>query len=438
MDLMERAAATTPAAGQVGAILILAAGHVVELGALRTVLDARIGRAPRLRQQLTSTPPGCGRPIWTDDPAFDIGLHVGEVPCPPPGDRSAVLAVAADLLTHPLPPDRPLWAATLVTALTDGSSALVLRFHHVMADGMGGLAVLAGLVDGSPAPPEDDAFPRPAPSTRALFADTLRTRGQALTGFGAGRRRVRDAVAELSGRPPRAPRCSLNERVGAGRSIDVASVPLAAFHTAARVHGASVNDAALVAITGATSRFLHERDEAVDHLVVSMPVSTRSTASAGSLGNQIGVVAVSLPVCGTISERLAATAAITHDRGTGPRGASAPMLAPAFRLLGALGVLRWVTDRQRMVTTFVTNLRGPVDRVELRGAPVEQLIPLNSTSGNVQVAFGVFSYAGTLTVTLMADAGMADDLPRLVALLDDELAAIVRSAPAPHASGGTS
>jgi hypothetical protein len=54
-------------------------------------------------------------------------------------------------------------------------------------------------------------------------------------------------------------------------------------------------------------------------------------------------------------------------------------------------------------------------------ATVTEIIPVNGTSGNVQLAFGVFSYAGTLTVTLVADAGIANVVPALVASLQAEL-----------------
>ena len=73
-------------------------------------------------------------------------------------------------MTHPLPPDQPLWSATLVTGLEGDACALIVVFHHVLADGMGGLAVLANLVDGVAGPPPT-AFPRRKPSWRRLAQD---------------------------------------------------------------------------------------------------------------------------------------------------------------------------------------------------------------------------------------------------------------------------
>ena len=119
-DMMELASATTPAAAQIGAILMLAPSRGLGLGEVRSALADRIVGVPRLRQRLRRTPIGCGRPIWVDDPAFDIVNHVNEVVCPPPGDRTSLLAVVADLVGRRLPPDRPLWSATFVTGRSRG------------------------------------------------------------------------------------------------------------------------------------------------------------------------------------------------------------------------------------------------------------------------------------------------------------------------------
>lgn len=170
IDMMELASATTPAAGQVGGVLVFAPAPRFDLEIVRAALAHRIAGIPRLRQRLRCVPFGCGRPIWVDDASFDIANHVNEMPCPVPGDHSALFAVAAELVARRLPPDRPLWSATLVTRLAQDASAFVLVFHHVMADGMGGLAVLANLVDGVPVPVAGN-FPRAAPRWTALFSD---------------------------------------------------------------------------------------------------------------------------------------------------------------------------------------------------------------------------------------------------------------------------
>ena len=106
-------------------------------------------------------PLGCGAQIWVDDPAFDPARHVRVRHCPAPGDEPTLLDLAA-VMTEPLSRAHPPWAAVVVPGLAGGELAVVLVLHHVLADGLGGLAILSRLVDGAPAGPVP-AFPRSAP-----------------------------------------------------------------------------------------------------------------------------------------------------------------------------------------------------------------------------------------------------------------------------------
>jgi diacylglycerol O-acyltransferase / wax synthase len=132
---------------QVGAVVRFAPGFVVGPGQLSQRLAERATATPRLRQRLVTVAPGCGRPIWVDDAGFHVARHVQVLTCPPPGDDAALLGLASRLATTPLPLDRPRWSMALVGGLADDSCALVAVLHHVLADGMGGLAVLKNLAD---------------------------------------------------------------------------------------------------------------------------------------------------------------------------------------------------------------------------------------------------------------------------------------------------
>ena len=81
-DLMQFATGDGRAAGHIGAVLVLGAAPGFTVAEARRVLGERIRAVPRLRQRLYRAPPGCGRPYWADDPAFDINEHVRQVCCP--------------------------------------------------------------------------------------------------------------------------------------------------------------------------------------------------------------------------------------------------------------------------------------------------------------------------------------------------------------------
>src|SRR5438046_5040705 len=171
-DLMQFATGDGRAAGHIGAVLVLGAAPGFTVAEARRVLGERIRAVPRLRQRLYRAPPGCGRPYWADDPAFDIDEHVRQACCPPPGDERALLDFAAAQLAEPMPRSRPLWSATFVTGLAGGGTGLLVIMDHVLADGIAGLAVLGTLVDqvAETARGRADRFPVPAPRARGLAA----------------------------------------------------------------------------------------------------------------------------------------------------------------------------------------------------------------------------------------------------------------------------
>ena len=119
-DLMELATDIGPVPMHVGAVLVLGTGPGFSVPEAQRLLGERIRAVPRLRRRLRRAPPGCGRPFWADDPAFDLRHHVQQRPCPPPGDQRALLEVAVAVASEPLPRSRPLWSATFVTGLTGG------------------------------------------------------------------------------------------------------------------------------------------------------------------------------------------------------------------------------------------------------------------------------------------------------------------------------
>jgi diacylglycerol O-acyltransferase len=87
-------------------------------------------------------------------------------------------------------------------------------------------------------------------------------------------------------------------------------------------------------------------------------------------------------------------------------------------------MLPWFLDYQHLITTFVTNLRGPEQPVTLLGARVREIVPVTTTTGNVPVVFGALSYAGVLIPTVVADPDICPELDALVTDLRAELDAL--------------
>ncbi|WP_433876270.1 wax ester/triacylglycerol synthase domain-containing protein [Sinomonas atrocyanea] len=419
---------------QMAAILEFDAADAPTFAQLEAVMAARIQRVPRLRQRLVRTPPGCGRPVWADDADFTLARHLTQTVGP--GGREAVLEIAADLACTRLPLDRPPWTARWVRGATGGTSALVFVAHHVMADGLNGLAVLtalsdSGAGDGAPAP-APAPFPRPMPGRRDLLIDVWRERLAALAHLPARLVGVVRGLRELgvtARHGTHVASTSFNRPTGSTRRIATAAVPLKPVLDLAHARGCTVNDLVLVAVSGAMASTLRARGESPGPFVVSVPISARPGTDVARLGNAVGIVPIEVPSDLDPEVRLARVAAETAARRGSARGSSAAPLGFALRALGRTSLLQRYIDRQRRVNTFLSNMRGPAEPISIAGHRAVSVVPFGLTPGNVGVCFAVVSYAGQLVVTLVADPDVVPELDELAGRLSDELRALTESAP---------
>jgi WS/DGAT/MGAT family acyltransferase len=399
------------------------------------LVSERIATLPRLRQRLTRTPVGCGGPIWVDDDGFDVGQHVREAACDRPGDEQALLDTALRIVLTPLPRTAPLWGVTLVAGVDGARSALVVVLHHVLADGVGGLAVLAGLVDGVPTA-ADPSFPRPRPPVRQLAADALRARLRAVARVPESTRQLRRSMTSAGGvRPPAAVRCSLNQPTGRHRSIAVVRVDLGALREAVHRYGATANDAVLVAVAGALRSVMATRGESLDVVTVAVPMSVRA-AGDERLGNLVTPLLVPVPATGALADRLLAVGTTVQGLKAAAHGPPPiAVLGWLFRPLARLGGYRWYMNHQRRMHTLVSHVRGPVDRLGFGGATIVDAVPLGvGDDSNMPVYFEVLSYAGTLAVAVVADPEHFPEVEQLSDTLRRDLHELTRPA-SPGAPG---
>lgn len=486
-DLTVLATDRGPVPMHIAAVLEFDAGSAPSFAQVAAVLEERVPRVPRLRRRLMRTPPGCGRPVWVDDPSFRLSRHLSETEVADGGD--GILRTAAHVVCRRLPKDRPPWAAHWLHGRPGEPAALVFVAHHVMADGLGGLAVLAALgdpPDAGPSPgdaPSPDAgpspggapspaaplFPQPPPGPRELFTEAWEARlaavarapralAAAVAGLrelgliGRGRRRRGRRHLHAAGRPSgagrragaagragaarrsgtgrpasgrgraRAAHTSFNRPTGSRRRITALTVPLGRVLDAAHARHCTLNDVVLVAVAGALGTALRARGESPGPFFVSVPISSRPGSEAAALGNANGVVPVEVPNAPDPEARLARVMEQSEARRREPRGTSAGPLGVAFRALARAGVFQRFIDHQRLVNTFLSNMRGPAEPLFLAGHRITRIVPASLTPGNVGVCFTVLSYAGQLTVTVLADPDVVPEQDELTELLSGELA----------------
>ena len=53
-------------------------------GDIEALIASKLHLIPRYRQRIRTVPLELGRPVWVDDPHFDLGYHLRHTALPPP------------------------------------------------------------------------------------------------------------------------------------------------------------------------------------------------------------------------------------------------------------------------------------------------------------------------------------------------------------------
>ena len=445
-DLMQWQADVGPVPHHVGALLVLAAGERSAPEDLAAVLAVRLGRLPVLRRRPVKPPLGGGGWYWLDD-VQDPLPHLTTTAVAATG-TDALLEAAVRAVTTPAPPGRSPWTATVLTGPDGTAAGVVLVLHHVLADGVSGLALLGSLTDDTDLPdaatgPERIGETRAA-SRPARYADLVRDswhrRAEALRRLldpRHARPALLDGRTELGAGSP-APRSVLNRPTGPRRELHAIEVDEAAVRAAAHRLGASVNDLVLVAVVEALRAAAADAGEEVHHLVVSVPVAARTTTrrtkastgageAAGSPRNAVGVMPIAVPATGSLTDRVRTVTGRRKAQLAGVHGQSLPLVLLAFRVLRTLHLVRWFLDRQRLVNTLLTAVPPIAGPVRIAGIPVTAVVPLVLNQGNTTAAFATTRHAGRLTIAVTTDPDTGPDAGPLLERLSrtlTELAAL--------------
>jgi diacylglycerol O-acyltransferase len=387
---------------------------------VRAWIDGRLHLAPRLRQVVHRPGAGLGSPLWVDDPRFDVAAHVRVEAVAAPGDEAALLATCARLNRPPLDRSRSPWEMVFLTGLADGTVAMLIRLHHVIADGVASVAAFGALLDVGPRTHVGSAapwIPAPIPSGGELLADRRRrTRARVdaaassfihpmtwLSRLPATARLLWDLIGEGA-----SPRTSLNGPIGSRRRLQLVRADLERARSVAHAHRGTVNDVILAAVTNGARELLLGRAEPLPPvpLRASVPVSIRRPGDPPAQGNRVAVMIAPLPVGEPDPERrLEAIVRATSERKRRPR----PQMGWDLGSAAVQGLMLRLMDRQRLVNLFVSNVPGPPVPLYMAGARILELFPVGVVQGNVTLGVGVLSYAGALDVTVVADADACPD-----------------------------
>jgi WS/DGAT/MGAT family acyltransferase len=422
----------------VGGRSILDTDGAVRIEAIREAVDHRLHLVPRFRQVLYWPKRGLGWPVWVDAQSFDITDHVRAHPVPSPGDERQLLLACERLRRSPFHRSRPLWEMWFLTGLSDDRVGFFIKMHHVIADGVAGVATLAAFVDPDPDPPEISApswTPSPVPSNRELFRDNLRRRlgelDRILTALAKPRTtasrflRSWPATRELFAEG-RAPPTSVNRRIGSDRRLAVVRGSLDATKKVAHAHGATVNDVLLTAVAAGYADLFSSRGEPTDGVILRafVPVSLHQEQAGEARGNVDAGMLVPLPI-GERDDihRLELIAAETSER----KKKSRPPAGSMFRTVLLQRAFLRLMPRQRFMNAYVANVPGPPIPLYFGGASLLEIFPIVPITANISIGVGALSYAHQFNITVVADRDLCPDLDVFVAGLQRSLEALEHS-----------
>src|SRR3954454_10406475 len=135
----------------VGAITIFE-GPPPDYEEIVEALRARLHLVPRYRQKLAVPPLGTGRPLWADDPDFNLEYHVRQSALPAPGSDEQLFNLVSRVFSQQRARSKPLWELWAVEGLEDGRFALISKTHHALIDGVAGVDLARVIFDLSPEP----------------------------------------------------------------------------------------------------------------------------------------------------------------------------------------------------------------------------------------------------------------------------------------------
>lgn len=415
----------------------------ISYDALCRRVEEQLLKYDRFRQRVEEDATGAR---WVD---HDVDVHEQVVREQLPRHRRGAAPDAlreriGELAMQPLDRGRPLWQMHLVEDY-EGGSALIVRIHHCIADGIALILVTMSLVDGGAPPRQRLRRPR-AEGAEDWLAQTfvapvagLAVRALEAAGSNAAKslqlllepqkgtqaslelaqtawQVVNDALSLLM-MPDDSP-TRLKGKPGNAKCVAwCPPLPLDEVKVVGQALGCSINDVLLACVAGAIGQYLRAQGDDVDGVEIRamVPVNLRPPEQAWKLGNHFGLAPLVLPVgVANPVERVYEV----RRRMNALKGSTQPLLA--FAVLAVAGLL--VKPAQdallelfsRKATAVMTNVPGPRERLRFLGATLQECMFWVPQSGDIGLGVSILSYAGGVQFGVIADKQLCAEPQRII------------------------
>jgi len=397
-------------------------------------------RYDRFKQKVVQDAVGA---MWVDDDDFDVHRHVVReklVRHRGQSEREALQALCGKLATQPLDAKRPLWQFHLIERYESGS-ALILRIHHCIGDGISLISVVQSITDGGNDPPSrttrhkrDDEAEGGWLSDAVIQPLTdIAVKALGMTGRGVARSvevlsqpqqllgsvemarvgyQVLGDVATLALMPDDSPTRLKGMPEGSKRVAWNEPLPLDAVKSVGKGLNCSINDVLLSCVAGAIGQYLRDRgdDPTGQEIRAMVPVNLRPLDQAWQLGNKFGLAPLVLPI--GIHNPIERVYAV-RQRMSELKGSYQPLLAFAVLAIAGL-MIKPVQDAilnlfAKKATAVMTNVPGPAQPLHFCGSTIRQTMFWVPASGHIGVGVSILSYAGGVQFGLITDAKLCPD-----------------------------
>jgi WS/DGAT/MGAT family acyltransferase len=424
-------------------------------------IRGRLHLVPRYRQKLAFPPLETGRPLWVDDPSFNLEYHVRHTALPAPGTEHQLRALAARIHSQRLDRAKPLWETWLVQGLEGNRFALISKTHHALVDGISGVDLATVLFDLTAVPQEvahegEPWVAHPVPSGAQMAARGLE--GLVRTPFHLARRALgaatrpahtleaaREAVEGLgevawAGLNP-APPTPLNVPIGPHRRLTLVRNELDEFKLVKNAFGATVNDVVLAVVSGALRKWLQSRGVRTEGLELRalVPVSIRTKDEHHQLGNRLAVMRGPVPVyvedpVARLRVVMQAMAGLKESKQA--VGAEVLTSVQNFAPPTVMAQASRLNFSTRLFNLLVTNVPGPQFPLYLLGRELQDLFPVAFLPKDHALAIAIMSYNGGIDFGLLGDFDAMPDIDFVGDALEEALNELMEAARKQGGSNG--
>jgi diacylglycerol O-acyltransferase len=410
----------------------------------------RLHLVPRYRHKLAYTALDSGRPVWVDDPSFNLEYHVRHTALPTPGTWEQLQELTARVFSQQLDRSKPLWEMWLIEGLEEDRFALITKTHHSLIDGIAGVDLATVLFDLSPEPPpithSGRAWrPHAEPGTAQLVAAGLLGAVRAGVKLAEGAidalahpehalaraREAAEGIGEIvwAGLNP-APETPLNVPIGPYRRFVGVGSELEDFKVVKNAFGGTVNDVVLAVVAGALRSFLISRGRHTEgvELRALVPVSVRAEDQHNQAGNRIVVMRGPLPVyIADPIQRLRFVSQAMDGLKESKQALGAEVISGAqnFAPPTILAQASRLNFSTRLFNLIVTNVPGPQFPLYVLGREMLQAIPVAFLPENHSLAIAIMSYNGQMNFGLLGDFDALPDIDAIGENIAEQLATLV-------------